>query len=82
MVSKLEMSMGQEASASNSVMTAIVGGRDKTMYVLPGMSERLKFNGINLYQWKKFVELTLLGRGLPEHLIDDPVGMNDPNYRI
>ncbi|CAA7408298.1 unnamed protein product [Spirodela intermedia] len=64
--------MGQEASASNSVMTAIVGGRDKTMYVLPGMSERLKFNGINLYQWKKFVELTLLGRGLPEHLIDDP----------
>ncbi|CAA6675417.1 unnamed protein product [Spirodela intermedia] len=64
--------MGQEASASNSVMTAIVGGQDKIMYALPGMPERLKFNVTNLYQWEKFVELTLFGRGLSEHLIDDP----------
>ncbi|CAA6661456.1 unnamed protein product [Spirodela intermedia] len=42
----------------------------------------LKFNGTNLYQWEKFVELTLLGRGLSEHLINDPIGMNDSNYKL
>ncbi|CAA6664464.1 unnamed protein product [Spirodela intermedia] len=52
------------------------------MYMLPSMIECLKFNGTKLYQWEKFVKLTLLGRGLLEHLIDDSIGMNDPNYRI
>ncbi|CAA7397817.1 unnamed protein product [Spirodela intermedia] len=81
MVSEL-MPMGQEASASNSVMTTIVGGRDKIMYALLSIPECLKFNGTNLYQWEKFVELTLLGRGLSEHLINDPIGMNDSNYKL
>ncbi|CAA6675813.1 unnamed protein product [Spirodela intermedia] len=53
-----------------------------TIYTLPSMPKCLKFNGTKLYQWEKFVKLTLLGRGLSEHLIDDSIGMNDPNYRI
>ncbi|CAA7409685.1 unnamed protein product [Spirodela intermedia] len=62
-------------------MTIIVCDREKTMYELLGIPKCLRLNGTNLYQGGKFVELTLLGRGLSEHLTNDSIEMNDLNYK-
>ena len=56
---------------------AIDSGR--TIVVFPDIE--VKFDGINMLEWSKLVELTIVGRELGDHLKESPVLEKDPRYR-
>ena len=41
----------------------------------------VKFDGMNLLEWSKLVELTLVGRELGDHLKESPILEKDPRYK-
>ncbi|CAA6667949.1 unnamed protein product [Spirodela intermedia] len=54
---------------------------EQLYHTLPNISEKLRFNGLNLHQWKQFIDLTLLRRGLIDYLIEESLKQTDPKYK-
>ena len=48
----------------------------RTIVVFPNIE--VKFDGINMLEWSKLVELTLVGRELGDHEKESPVLEKDP----
>ena len=66
----------REDKSSEVLTTSDVG---RAPIVFPDI--QVKFDGLNMFEWSKLVQLTLDGRQLGHHLTDPPLTSTDPSYK-